>query len=85
MDSTDNGDGTLTVLFLETGNEVTYSSDGKVIARNPGQVRFEVLVDHNGTPTDPSDDQVIAFLGIVKESTGLTQDFCAAAVPALTS
>jgi hypothetical protein len=84
MDATDNGDGTLTVVFLATGPSVTYGPDGKAIARDPGQVRFELLIDHNGTPTDPSDDEVLAFLGVVKESTGRTDDFCAAAVPALT-
>jgi hypothetical protein len=84
MDATDNGDGTLTVLFLVTGNDTTYGPDGKAIARNPGQVRFELLIDHNGTPLDPSDDEILAFLGFVKESTGRTDDFCAAAVPALT-
>jgi hypothetical protein len=80
---TDNGDGTLTVLVLATGNAVVYGEDGKAIARNPGQTRFEILVDHGGTPTDPSDDEFLAFLGVVKESTGRTDDFCAAVVPAL--
>jgi hypothetical protein len=80
---TDNGDGTLTVLVLTTGNSVLYDEDGNAIARNPGQVRFEILIDHNGTPTDPSDDDFIEFLGVVKDSTGRTDDFCEAAVPLL--
>ena len=80
---TDNGDGTLTILVLTTGNSVLYGEDGKVIARNPGQVRFEVLVDHGGTPTDPSDDEFIEFLGVVKDSTGRSDDFCEEAVPIL--
>jgi hypothetical protein len=80
---TDNGDGTLTILILTTGNAVLYGEDGKVIARNPGQVRFEILVDHGGTPTDPSDDEFIEFLGEVKESTGRSDDFCEAALPIL--
>jgi hypothetical protein len=80
---TDNGDGTLTILVLATGNDVLYGMDGKAIARNPGQVRFELLVDHNGTPTDPADDEFLAFLGVVKESTGRSDDFCAALVTAL--
>ncbi|HET9673907.1 MAG TPA: hypothetical protein VFP31_03790 [Gaiellaceae bacterium] len=80
---TDNGDGTLTILILATGNAVLYGANGKAIARNPGQIRFEVLVDHNGTPTDPSDDEFIADLGVVKGSTGRSDDFCAAAVSAL--
>ena len=80
---TDNGDGTLTILVLTTGNAVLYGPDGKVIARNPGQTRFEILVDHGGTPTDPSDDEFLAFLGEVKGSTGRSDDFCEAAVPLL--
>lgn len=80
---TDNGDGTLTILVLSTGNGVLYGADGKAIARNPGQVRFEILVDHAGTPTEPSDDEFLADLGEVKSSTGRTDDFCEAAVPAL--
>jgi hypothetical protein len=80
---TDNGDGTLTILILATGNDVLYGEDGKAIARNPGQIRFEILVDHGGTPTDPSDDEFLADLGLVKGSTGRSDDFCEAAVPAL--
>ena len=83
MRVTDNGDGTLTILVLSTGNVVLYGEDGKAIARNPGQIRFEILIDHGGTPTDPSDDEFLAFLGVVKGSTGRSDDFCAAAVPAL--
>lgn len=81
---TDNGDGTLTILILTTGNAVLYGEDGTALARNPGQTRIEVLVDHGGTPSDPSDDAFLEFLGVVKESTGRTDDFCEAAVPALT-
>jgi hypothetical protein len=80
---TDNNDGTLTILVLGTGNAVLYGPDGKAIARNPGQIRFEIVVDHGGTPTDPSDDEELDFR-LVKESTGRTDDFCAAAVPVLT-
>jgi hypothetical protein len=79
---TDNGDGTLTILILSTGNAVGYNSDGKAIGRNPGQVRFELVVDHGGTPSDPSDDTELSF-ELVKESTGRTDDFCEVAVPAL--
>jgi hypothetical protein len=78
-----NGDGTLTILILATGNDVLYGPDGKAIGRNPGQIRFEILVDHGGTPTDPSDDEFLANLGAVKGSTGRSDDFCEAAVPAL--
>ena len=80
---TDNGDGTLTITILATGNGVVYGEDGKAIARNPGQVRFRFVVDHGGTPADPSDDVFLADLGMVKGSTGRNDDFCEAAVPAL--
>ena len=81
---TDNGDGTLTILQLLTGFATVYGSDGKAIGRNPGQVRFEFMVDHAGTPTDPSDDVFVEGSGsMVKESTGRTDDFCAAVVPVL--
>ena len=83
MRVTDNGDGTLTILVLATGNAVLYGEDGKAIARNPGQVRFELLADDGGTPSDPSDDEFLADLGVVKGSTGRSDDFCEAAVPAL--
>jgi hypothetical protein len=82
---TDNGDGTLTILLLSTGNAVLYGEDGKVIARDPGQIRVEILIDNGGTPTDPSDDEFIEFLGVVKESTGRSDDFCEAALPLLTA
>jgi hypothetical protein len=79
---TDNGDGTLTILILATGNAVLSTPDGKAIGRNPGQTRFELVVDHGGTPSDPSDDTELSF-EVVKESTGRTDDFCGVMVPAL--
>lgn len=81
---TDNGDGTFTILVLGTGNSTVFGTDGKAIARNPGQLRWEILIDNNDTPQDPSDDGFLEFLGDVKGSTGRTDDFCAAAVPELT-
>lgn len=81
---TDNGDGTLTVLILATGNAVLYGENGKAIARNPGQIRVELLIDHGGTPNDPSDDVLLAE-ELVKGSTGRSDDFCEAAVTALTA
>jgi hypothetical protein len=80
---TDHGDGTLTVLVLATGNATLYGPNGKAIARNPGQIRFELLVDDGGTPTDPTDDEVIEELGLVKGSTGRSDDFCTAALEAI--
>jgi hypothetical protein len=36
-----------------------------------------------GTPSDPFDDEFLADLGVVKGSTGRSEDLCEAAVPAL--
>jgi hypothetical protein len=77
MRVTDNGDGTQTVLILATGNAVLYDQSGKAIARNPGQTRFLITFDENG-------EEIPGSRQVVKESTGRSDDFCAAAVPALT-
>jgi hypothetical protein len=79
---TDNGDGTLTIIDLATGNAVVYGPNGKAIARNPGQTVFRLLIDDNGTPNDPDDDQILDQQEI-KSSTGRSDDFCAAVVPAI--
>ena len=80
---TDNGDGTITVLTMATGPFTLYDSSGKPIARNSGQVRDELLLDYNGTLLDPSDD-ILLSAERVKESTGTNDDFCDAALAALT-
>ena len=77
---TDNGDGTLTIISQGSGGARFYDGDGKLVLRDPGLIRWEVLVDHAGTPSNPYDDQFIEFLGIVKGSTGRNdtqdRDFC---------
>jgi hypothetical protein len=80
---TDNGDGTMTILVLATGNAAVYDETGKAIARNPGQVRYEVLIDYGADIADPSDDQFIEFLGQVKGSTGRNDDFCGPVLAAI--
>ena len=80
---TDHGDGTFTVLVLTTGNSVLYDEAGNVLARNPGQVRFEIRIDNAGTPTDPSDDDFIEFIRPLKDSTDRSDDYCEAALPVL--
>ena len=76
---TDNGDGTITIVFLVTGRSTLYGPDGSAIARDPGQVRFEVVVDYGGTPTDLSDDVELSFT-LIKGSTGRSDDYCAAII-----
>jgi hypothetical protein len=65
----DNGDGTLTLLVLSTGSFKVFGPGGEFPFNDPGQIRFELLIDHAGTPTDPSDDEFLLFLedlGIVE-------------------
>ena len=77
-----NGD-LLTIVVLATGNSTVYGPDGMAIARNPGQVRFRVVIDDGGTPTDLEDDVELSS-ELIKGSTGRSDDFCAAVVPAIT-
>lgn len=67
----------------KTPRHASNGEDGKALGRDPGQIRFKILIDTAGTPSDPSDDEFLAFLGVVKGSTGRSDDFCATAVPAL--
>lgn len=74
-------DGTLLVEDLVTGPATVYGPDGKAIARDPGQIRFQFTVDTLGTP-DPEDD-FLDFLGSTKESTGRSDPYCESLLPAL--
>ncbi len=74
---TNNGDGTLTIIQLGTGGERTYGDEGKLIAKNSGQVRFRIVVDYNGTLSNPEDDTVLSS-ELIFGSTGTNDDFCSA-------
>jgi hypothetical protein len=75
---------TLLIEVLATGSAKVRDQNGKLVAANPGQIRFQLRVPHNGTPTDPSDDGEAEFVQITRESTGRNDDFCEKVVPALT-
>lgn len=76
---TDNGDGTLTVITLATGSFKVYGPDGEFLFSDPGQVRFRLLIDDGGTPTDPRDDEILSE-ELIFGSTGRNDleghDFC---------
>ena len=74
---TDNGDGTITIITLLTGAGLLYGDDGRLIAKNDGQVRIKLVVDYNGTPSDPSDDINLSD-ELIFGSTGTNDDFCVA-------
>jgi hypothetical protein len=78
----DNGDGTITITSFASGGSRFYDADGKLVLKDPGEVRFAVDIDYNGTPGDPSDDvEVPDSFRIVRGSTGNSdfsgRDFCA--------
>jgi hypothetical protein len=79
---TDNGDGTITITTIAAGGSRFYDADGKLVLKDPGQTRFAVEIDYNGTPGDPSDDvEVPGSFRVIRPSTGNSdlsdRDFCA--------
>jgi hypothetical protein len=79
----DNGDGTITITTFASGGSRFYDTDGNFVLKDPGQFRFAIDIDYNGTPGDPSDDvEVPDSFRIVRHSTGNSElgDFCAALV-----
>jgi hypothetical protein len=78
----DNGDGTITITEFASGGSRFYDTNGKLVLRDPGQFRFAIDIDFNGTPGDPSDDMEIPdSFRVVRDSTGRNdtagRDFCA--------
>lgn len=80
LDVSVDDDGIATITVLGTGGDPWFGPDGKLVYNEPGQVRFQLLIDTNGTLDDPSDDTFIADLGTVFGSTGRNDlqgiDFC---------
>lgn len=76
----DNGDGTLSIVVLATGTSRFYDANGRMVFSDNGRLRFELRIDHNGTPDDYTDDGEAEFVGIVTESNGTNgtagRDFC---------
>ncbi|HET6665700.1 MAG TPA: hypothetical protein VFG98_00310 [Intrasporangium sp.] len=75
---TDNGDGTITVVFADKARTHAFGPDGERLFVDTGQFRATLLIDYNGTPTDVEDDIELDFQ-VVKE-TGRNdtadRDFC---------
>src|SRR4029078_688688 len=78
----DNGDGTITITTFASGGSRFYDTNGKFVLKDPGQFRFAIDIDYNGTPGDPGDDveRPVSF-GVGRASTGRNdlagRDFCA--------
>ena len=79
-----NGDGTITITTFASGGSRFYDQNGKLVLKDPGQFRFAVDIDFNGTPGDPSDDvEVPDSFRVVRHSTGHS-DFSQGATSART-
>lgn len=73
-------DGLATITVLGTGGDTWFGPDGKLVYNEPGQVRYQLVFDTNGTLDDPYDDIFVADLGTIFGSTGRNDlqgiDFC---------
>ena len=63
---TDNGDGTITIVEGSAGQFRFVDTDGRLVGVNAGTIWSQYVVDYAGTPSDPSDDTFVAFLGETK-------------------
>ena len=75
----DNGDGTLTIIFQGSGTDRWYDGDGNLVLHGAGMFRNELLVDHNGTPSDPTDDGEAEFIRTIRPNQNNPfegRDFC---------
>ena len=78
----DNGDGAIAIAVFASGGSRFYDTNGKLVLRDPGEVRFAFDIDYNGTPGDPDDDvEIPGSFRLVRGSTGNSdlsdRDFCA--------
>lgn len=84
----DNGDGTMTVTRQTAGlaSEIILA-DGTVVARDVGLLQEILVIDYNGTPSNPDDDTLISQTSIDKAGAHpiyyTTDRQCAYLVPAL--
>jgi hypothetical protein len=76
---TDNGDGTVTIDVQFTGPTTYYDDDGNRLFIDVGRTTATIVIDTNGTPSDPSDDEFVDFLGADTKGHFETadRDFCA--------
>lgn len=76
---TDNGDGTLTIEVAVAGIQKVYGPGGRTLFMETGLFKFAILIDHNGTPGDPTDDEFITDLGQTArhgQTDTMGRDFC---------
>ena len=76
---TDNGDGTITIEVLNAGTTTYRHDDGDRMFVDSGRNFFSIVIDTNGTPDDPEDDEFVEFIGADPKGHFETadRDFCA--------
>ena len=76
---TDNGDGTVTIDVHSTGTTTYYDDDGNRLFIDAGRQTGTIVIDTNGTPGDPSDDEFVDFFGgdLTGHFETADRDFCA--------
>ena len=77
----DNGDGTITIYQYASGGARYYDTNGTLVLKDPGEIRFAFEVNYNGTPGNPDDDQEVeGSFRVIRPSTGRNdtdgRDFC---------
>jgi hypothetical protein len=82
---TDNGDGTLTYVYVHHDHQVMFGQDGRAIVKlRTGWIVIVKTFDNAGTPRDPSDDELISFeFPNGTDSSGHNADFCTELIQAI--
>ena len=75
---TNNGDGTITFLYQTPGAARLFGPDGRVVLIDSRPSWYEVVIDLEGTPNDPSDDTVISEELVREVAAHVDKDFCSA-------
>jgi len=76
---TDNGDDTITIDIATTGAARYYDDEGTRLFVDAGRQSAQIVIDINGTPSNPDDDEFVEFLGGELNGRFDTEgrDFCA--------
>ena len=59
---TDNGDGTITIDVANTGVTTYYDDEGARLFKAVGRATGQIVIDINGTPENPDDDEFLEFI-----------------------
>lgn len=77
----DNGDGTITLTSVTTGLiSVTTDASGEIIHQVRGRIGSVLVIDVNGTPSDPDDDIVLSETPLASSGIAPEAPFCDALV-----